>query len=246
MDPIAAYSQLENLYFGKNKLNLDPRAASWFPLYPSEKLAGLVADLMGDGHLQGNPKWRFDYCSGSEDELYRFEESVVSLFGVKGKIRKCTANKYGTMNYGVNCRSLAKTLFLIGVPTGNKVIRNYPIPSWILVNKEFFSSFVRRYFDCEASVDVRFKAISVEQWKSKGLAEGGNNFLRQIKNGLKEYFDIDSTNPFVSSRAFERTYGATVHGIRLKIKNRKNLRKFYECIGFDSKNKMAKLKLAIA
>ena len=35
----------------------------WFPLKSSPRLAGIIADLFGDGHLQGEPRWRIDYTS---------------------------------------------------------------------------------------------------------------------------------------------------------------------------------------
>jgi len=49
----------------KSGIKASARYQKWFPIKSSEELSGLVADLMGDGHLQGDPKWRFDYCSKS-------------------------------------------------------------------------------------------------------------------------------------------------------------------------------------
>ena len=51
-------------------------------------LAGIVADIMGDGHLQGPPKWRMDYTSKDITELERFNNEIKGLFGYSGKIRK--------------------------------------------------------------------------------------------------------------------------------------------------------------
>ena len=49
---------------------------NWFPIKASPALAGICADLMGDGHLQGPPKWRIDYTSKSIQELNRFENEI--------------------------------------------------------------------------------------------------------------------------------------------------------------------------
>ena len=245
MLPLVDFPRLAKTYLGYNKLKFDNRVPQWLPLFPSPKLAGLVADLMADGHLQGPPKWRFDYCSKSLDELDRFENVLYSLFGLRGRIRDCTTNKYNTKNYGVNCRPLAKILYLAGVPYGNKVLKKYRIPDWILSDKERFAFFIRRYFDCEAGVDTGTKAISVELHKSTDLIESSLSFLGQMKEGLQQYFGIKTTRPFLLSLKVKRKCGAFVQGARLKIKRKDSLKRFYENIGFDTPRKMERLKLII-
>ena len=118
--------------------------AYWFPLKTSSELAGIVADLMGDGHLQDGKKLRLDYTSKSVTELKRFGNEIYKLFKVKGKIRHCNTNNYGTMNYGVNCKPLVRVLKLIGVPTGSKVLTKFTIPKWIIQDKALFSRFINR------------------------------------------------------------------------------------------------------
>ena len=200
MKPLVDFPQLLATYTSNNKLKFDHRPRRWLPLYPSPKLAGLVADLMADGHLQGPTKWRFDYCSNSVAELNRFETVLYNLFLVKGKIRPCTTNNYGTMNYGVNCRPLAKTLFLAGVPFGNKVLKSYLVPNWILDDKERFTFFVRRYFDCEGRIDIKNKMLSFDLYKSTNLIENSLFFLTQISQGLFQHFGIRTIRPFLLSK----------------------------------------------
>lgn len=53
---------------------------SWFPVYLSPELAGVIGDIMGDGHLQGVSKWRLDYTSKSLDELNRFGNYSIPAF----------------------------------------------------------------------------------------------------------------------------------------------------------------------
>ncbi len=44
--------------------------SKWFPVKASSDLAGIVADLMGDGSLQAPKLWRFDFASKSPRELW--------------------------------------------------------------------------------------------------------------------------------------------------------------------------------
>lgn len=125
---------------GKNALS---KYKTKLPFKPSEQMAGLIGDIFGDGHLQGDPKWRIDYTSKSKDELKRFEKEIIDVFNVWGKIRECKTNTYGkTFNYGVNYKAVAITLHLFGAPSGNKVLQNFDIPQWILENKKFFRRFI--------------------------------------------------------------------------------------------------------
>jgi len=119
---------------------------NWFPLYPSEKLAELCGFLIGDGHIQPSPRWRIDFTSKNPMALNYVNSLFFDLFGVKGKIRPCTTNKYNTFNLGVNCKPLARTLFLCGVPVGAKVENDFLIPSWVVGNKFFFRAFIRAIF----------------------------------------------------------------------------------------------------
>lgn len=246
MNALVNLSQLAKTYRGPNKLKFDNRVKNWLPLYPSPELAGLVADLMADGHLQGPPKWRFDYCSKSSEELHRFEKVLYSSFRMKGKVRDCTTNNYGTKNYGVNCRPLAKILFLVGVPHGNKVVKRYLIPRWVLEDKECFTYFVRRYFDCEGCVDLSRNELKIELYKSTEFVENALLFLNQMKHGLFQYFEINTMRPFLLSNKIKRKHGAVVQGARLKISRKSNLQKFYENINFDTPYKRKALELAIA
>ncbi len=178
--------------------------------------------------------------------MNRFGNTVFSVFGLKGTIRPGTTNKYNTKNYGVNCRPLAKTLFLIGVPYGNKVLKKYLIPNWILNDKDCFRFFIRRYFDCERSIDLKKKSLSVEVHKSTELIENSFVFLNQFKQGLLKHFDIKTINPFKLSLKVKRKSGATVQATRIKITRRENMEKFCAEIGFNSKLKMEKLKSTIS
>ena len=205
-------------------------------------IAGIVADLMGDGHLQKPPKNRFDYTSKSIEELDRFAREIYLVFIIKGKIRRCSTNKYLTYNYGINNKDLALFLGEIGVPRGNKVLISFKIPKWILEEKYLFARFINRLFSCEASVDIKYRAIDFNMYKSLSLIEDGFRFFNQIKNNLEKHYQIRTTNAFLSGKPNLRKDGIFTKCIRLKIKNIESLKLYNDYIGFDDENKKRKLK----
>jgi len=244
MDKILVnYEDLLNTYKSKPAgLLASQKYQDWFPIKKSSVLAGIIADLMGDGHLQGKPKLRLDYTSNSKEELERFNSKIYQLFNIQGKIRSCTTNNYGTMNLGINNAILTRTLILLGVPSGAKVNKNFSIPNWILTNKNYFSRFVNRLFSCEASIDVKYKCIDFKMHKNKDIAKEGKIFFEQIRFYLQKHFNITSTNVFLSGEN-KKANGETSVGLRFKIKNKQSLINFYKYIKFDEKEKQNKLKL---
>lgn len=213
----------------------------WFPVVRSPKLAGIVGDLMGDGHMQGHPKWRIDYCSNSIKELDRFNGEVHDLFKIKGKIRKCTTNRYNTFNLGINNKPLARLLYVSGVPTGSKVTLSFAIPTWISKNPDCFARFINRLISCEGTVDVKNKYIELRMYKSLDALEGGINFFAMIKEKLEEFFKIVTTNPFLEGRTNIRKDGVRTKGIRLKIKRKMAVINFKRYIDIDDSEKKEKL-----
>ena len=217
----------------------------WFPIKASPELAGIVADLMGDGHLQGTPKWRLDYSSKSVQELDRSNRIIFTLFGIKGKIRDCKTNMYKTMNLGINNKPLARVLMLLGVPVGPKVFTKFGIPNWVLEDKVCFARFVNRLFSCEGSVDVKGRCIEINMHKSVTMLDDGLTFFNQIKDGLDRYYGIKSTNPFVRNPICLRKDGKQTQGVVLKIKRRESVVCFEKFIGLDEPDKDRKLKTLV-
>lgn len=219
--------------------------AKWFPFVRSPSLAGIVADLMGDGHLQGYPKWRCDFSSKNRKELRRFGSEIFKNFGIRTKIRPCTANPWGTSYLcGVNCKPLGRLLYLAGVPDGCKVKRRFLIPGWIVDDKECFRRFSTRLFDCEGCVctDARNSFIALSMWKAENLSDNGAAFFKQIKEGMKRHFDVETTNVFSRKKLNMRKDGTKVREFRIHIKRLESLINFYQHVGFDSQVKQNKLK----
>ncbi len=222
------------------------RYGDLFPIRPNYQVAGIVADLMGDGHLQGSPKWRLDYTSKYIAELERFGNEFYVLFRIRGKYRPCTGNKFGkTYTYSINNKPFAKLFYLLGVPAGAKVLQQFLIPSWIIKDRKNFGRFVNRLFSCEASVDLKNRCIELQMYKAEEKLKNGLLFFRQIKQMLKEHFGIETTNPFLEKRRNKRKDGVITKAIRMKIKRRDAIIKYSSFIGFDDKQKKEKLKAIV-
>lgn len=216
----------------------------WFPIEPSERLAGIIADLMCDGHLQGEPYWRFDYTFKLNKEKERFENEIYSLFKIKGKSRPCKTNKFSkTFNYGVNCKLLARVLYLCGVPAGNKVLTKYSIPVWILNDKENFRRFTQRLFTCEGTAwGGPSPGIRIEIWKEVSIMNNCRKMLETISIYLEKFFRIKTTKVFTTKSQNKRKDGNITKPLRICIKRKDSIIKFYNEIGFEDKIKQQKLR----
>jgi len=209
----------------------------FFPIKTSPLLAGIVADLIGDGHLQEDPKWRIDFTSKSINELKNFEKRINILFNIKGRIRINKSNIYGkTYNLAINCSPITRILYLCGVPPGQKVLTYFDIPSWIKNEKECFREFCRRLFTCEASImsekNRKIPQIRFEMWKSKNLINNSKKFMNNIKKLLKIYFNINSS-VIIQKKENIRKDAIITKPIRLYIFGESVIR-FYNKIGFDN------------
>jgi len=227
-------------YHGRKALEKYKR---WFPLHLSGRLAGIVADLICDGHLQPKPKLRLDYTSKSKSELRRFGKEIYHVFKVKGKIRPCKTNKYSrSYNYGINCKPLARVLIYIGVPTGAKVSKSFRVPRWIIRNEYYFKNFVQRVFDCEGTVwNNKYGWIGIEMWKEKKLMKDGIEFFNDIRKNLLKYYKIEATNVFIPNSKCNRKDGIKTVPLRFYVKKKSSIYKFYKNIGFNNSKKQFKL-----
>lgn len=243
MKTLVTYSKLLKMYKSREAgIESLKSIKHLLPLYPSKRLAGIVGDMFGDGHLQGPKLWRLDFTSASLKELKRFEKEFYLEFGVKGKVRKCTTNIFGsTYNYGINNKRIARLLFLCGVPYGNKVFQQLEIPNWILSNKLYFKRFVQRLFDCEGTVDVDNKYVEICMSKNDDIINNGYEFFDQIRYRLLKYYGIVTTNVFTVSTPNRRKDDLITRQMKFKIKRQDSVLKFSRSIGFETRRKQQKL-----
>lgn len=204
-----------------------------FPIKSSPRLAGIIADLISDGHLQADPKWRIDFTSKYAAELKRFEKEIKLLFNVGGKVRRCTSNKYKTYNLGINSSPIARILWLCGVPNGQKVLISFKIPKWITQDKECFRIFCKRMFSCEGDINYKKRKIPqvrIEMWKKEDLIPK-DNFIKELARYMKKHFGIESTIR-LQNKENVRMDGTITKPIRLYIFGNSVI-KFYKEIGFE-------------
>jgi hypothetical protein len=243
MGEILIYSDFLNTYKTRGyRINHLEKYKKLFPIRSNSLLAGIVADLICDGHLQGNPIWRTDFTSKSKGELYYFNRRLHSLFGIRGAIRNCNSNQFGkTFNLGINCSPVSRILFLIGVPPGQKVLIPFDIPLWIKEDKECFREFCKRTFSCEGGImdekTRRIPQIRISMWKDERIKEEGLKFMRSISDGMKKYFDIDSTITLPKSRCIRKDNIKTT-AIKMFILG-SSVIKFYKEIGLDGQKQQS-------
>ena len=236
MGEILSYSKFLKTYKTQGyRLKHLENYKSLFPIQSNPRLAGVVADLIGDGHLQGDPKWRIDFTSKEISELKRFEKEIEYLFNISGKIRKCTSNKYNTYNIAINSSPIARILFLCGVPAGQKVLVSFQIPVWIKKDKECFRIFCRRLFTCEGHInyynDRKVPQVRIEMWKEDSLIKNGENFIETISSVMKKYFKINSIVKLQNKKNIRKD-GIVTRPVRLYIFG-DSVIKFCKEIGFE-------------
>lgn len=220
---------------------------SLFPLRTSPLLAGIIGDLIGDGSLQGDPKWRFDFTSKNVDELSSFNARVKRLFNISGKVRKCNSNKFAeSYNLGINNAPVSRILLLAGVPEGQKVLKNFRIPYWVMKNKDCFREFTKQFFSCEASImsdgKRKIPQIRLENWKVEEVQIKGNKLVEDLVDGLKCHYKINCSVSFPSVKNYRKD-GKITRPTRMYLHG-ENVKKYKNNIGF-SNDKILQLEKSI-
>jgi intein/homing endonuclease len=170
-------------------------------LLENPKLARIVADLTGDGHLQIK-QWRhlISFYSKNIEEIEAFRQRFKELFQLEGKLYVHNHNtKNGeTTIYKLFFSSKPVALYLqeIGTPVGNKTNISFEIPPFVINgSEEVKSSYLQGLFDCEGSIFCRGNnrwQISLKMAKNESILSSGVNYLNQIRKLLSD-FEINSS-----------------------------------------------------
>jgi len=216
-----------------------------FPVLASPELAGIVADLIGDGSLQSGNIWKIDFVSKSKKELYRFNKEINNLFGVNGRIRNCSSNMFGKTYITSICNApIARILYLCGVPSGAKVLQKFSVPAWIKEDKDCSRRFLQRIFSCEGTImherNRKTPQIRIDMWKSQNIIDK-DLFMIGIASILKEHFKINSHISKINNFN-KRKDGLTTQPTRLYLFGNSMLR-FYKQIGFEGEKQRLLKKL---
>jgi len=215
--------------------------------YNDEKIGALsriVAFMMGDGHIvkkggvlvfSGNKKAlenvKKDLKILCYDGTKIYTKKVESSMGERKIIGKTTW-------FNLNSVSLSLFLQYLGVPAGDKASSSYNVPYFIKSGTKFVKrEFLRSFFGCEGDNPKNFKkcsfgAITLPQNKIKELERNGLDYLKEIKDILKE-FEIESyINSIDLNKKRKKDDKLTVQ-LKLTLKSSNtNLFKFLSRIGY--------------
>jgi intein/homing endonuclease len=210
-----------------------------FPIRPSSRLAGIVADLTGDGHIS---RGLIQYISKNKSETLRFRKEFNALFGKLGKIRRGPTSK-NTWECVIGSNALVKALVFSGVPFGNKTNREFEVPTWVCRGSRHMKArYVQRLFDCEGSVIFQKKKrirIKLHMFKAVTYEANLREYLNQIRGILAE-FGIRTTN--LSYNGLNRRKdGSVSRGLEFEAqgtrRNLSSVTNFQRYINFETKRK---------
>lgn|SRR3989338_2411037 len=203
-----------------------------FPMKLNSDLVKIVSFLTFDGHLTPNNKM-FTFTAGSVDKLRDIIQISKRQFSVKGKIRKVETNTYGTSyEYRICCKPAGKILEILGVPTGDKVLKKFGVPSWISDDKEFSFHYLKTAFECEGSLwkENKRTQITFKINKHDILMKNGKKFLETIREMLLK-LGIETTEIW-TIKSNKRKDGNITIGVLFRIKS-KSIDDFLNCFKFD-------------
>lgn len=159
------------------------------------ELVRIVAYITGDGHLNKDLKGFF-YSSKDINSLKDFEFCVKKQFNFStSKIKNRDKYHYGEITlYLYFNTTIARFLYSIGTPKGDKVANAFNIPDWIKNNKRFIREYLKILFYCEGSkyIDNKRDRIQINMRKIDDLKEEGIIFMSSIKDVLKNEFNIET------------------------------------------------------
>jgi hypothetical protein len=233
----------------------------WSPLYPSNELAWLVGALIGDGTLlvrkhivkQGKNAGKSvtysytDYYDQNPEIQQKFSNIVNSLFGITPELthRDHSKNsyKFGDKEdnvFFIRNSAISRTLLCCGVPEGEKVLRPFTVPEWILNTEhasEIKASFLQGIMDAEGTVKRKYPyTISFEMWKSVKYRKNHLKFMEHIKNMFNE-FGVLTGKLYERPPKIHRKDNIPTFGVALYIIRKKSILNFYRNINFSNPNK---------
>jgi len=215
-------------------------------------LIKLLSYNMGDGTLYFSAKKGFAWFYGKAEDLEDIREDIKAIGFTPSKIYKRERSysidtKYGTIEFKaiensikVSSRSFVTLLLALGAPLGNKTLKEYTVPEWILKSTKWHKRlFLAALFGAEMSAPKTFKnhkftfympAISVD--KAVDYVNSGKLFLKQISEMLAE-FGIRCSEISEREELIDKDGNLKVR-LRLNIAgDPENLIKLYSLVGFE-------------
>ncbi len=195
----------KNTRYGAGYIVSELKDKVLLPLGYSDKRVGIIARLvgflLGDGHLTKDGRMIF---TGDKDSLEEIRGDILKLGYKTSKIhsKELTNEISGRKFTGIttwfylDSKPLAALFKFLGVPAGDKCLKEFYVPDWIKLSPRFVKrEFLRAILGSEMYTprcDRRnFGAISFRQHKAKRLITEGEEFAQELMSLLRE-FNVES------------------------------------------------------
>ncbi len=189
-------------------------------------IARLLGFAMGDGHLGEIPGKLYISFYGHKDTLEGVKKDLERL-GIRSNLY---IHKGEISELRVASRSFALLMKRLGMPEGKKSEVSFSVPRWIKEAPLWIKrNFLAGLFGADGDAII-FKGytplpLHLTQYKSSGLRTSLQNYMREIRNLLREFG--------INSIIYEvRTIEGSV-ALRLAIEGEENLRLFLGRIGYE-------------
>jgi intein/homing endonuclease len=220
-------------------------------------LAEYVGLMIADGHLSKDLTSYTLYATEAEIQK-RFSYLTKKIFGFKTKITYGGKNSYRMLN-GRHFRGklyffpyvpnsvAAKTLYCLGVPPGDKVTRDFDVPSWIMQgSKSLKKAFLRGLFSCDGSKLITnrknkaYVAINYKINKISSLLDSGFRFLNNLRH-LLSAFSIQTSKVYCENGMKRKRDGQPSLTLFFYIRKHVSILNFSKNIGYIDPNKQQSL-----
>ena len=157
-----SFDKLEDLY-GSSINNITKNAVSIKPIKSvviDEKLAECVGILLGDGCIE--QRGIVSVALNGVDEKEYVEYVISLLYDVFGFTTKIYNKKGKGVNLVINSRNLVSFLLSIGMKSGNKVVNQVGVPSWVKENLDFCIACLRGLIDTDGCLSYRERNDAIQ------------------------------------------------------------------------------------
>lgn len=223
----------------------------WLPTKSSKELASIIGRLMGDGNLSKDPMVGDFRFYGNRDKLDKIKKLLKEKF--KLDLYKYYLHpKKGGYILKYNNAIFSRILELTGVPRGDKILKAFKVPNWIMKgDKKVKKAFLSAIFADEMGKISKRKSGG---WNGLGfgmskIEEKSNHliyFLNQLRYLLKEFHITSSDVRLRKDSEYHRKDGNVTYQAVFEVHiNRFNRERFYSKVGFDDEEKQKLLYMSV-
>jgi len=219
--------------------NRGARVGAEFPICASAVMGGIIGHVYGDGTIPQN-KVQFSYCNKEKELVDDLRRSVNNIF----KTEPISTYKSKDGTYKVSYSTLVGHILIkLGVPYGNKMHSELPIPNCITCGGLAIQrAFLKALFDDDGSVmySEKYAAhnVNLHLTRDSELESDLRNLFGQVR-GLLNNFGILSSSVYTARKYFVKDKERIVLGF--VINRNSELPRFSKEIGFRSPSKRDRL-----